>query len=45
MPTLDAVDRQAFHRDGKVEAIEFSLIEPGLCPGFEFCILSHFLTP
>jgi len=40
---INAVDHPGLHRDGKGEPIELSLIEPGLCPGFEFRVLSHFL--
>jgi hypothetical protein len=42
---INAVDHQRLHRDGKVEPVEFGLIEPGLYAGFEFGVFSHFLTP
>jgi hypothetical protein len=39
---VKAVNHQGLHWNGKVESVEFGLIEPGLRPVFVFAVLSHF---
>jgi hypothetical protein len=38
------VDHDGLHRDEMVESLEVGLIEPGLCPEFEFAVGRHFLS-
>jgi hypothetical protein len=42
---VNALYHQGLHRDGLVESVEIELIKPGFCPGFEFGVLWHLLTP